>query len=123
MTPEREYTDYLHDILDAIEKAEQFTVGMDFEQFEDDDKTAFAVIRALEVIGEATKAVPQHVRDHYPAVPWQQMAGMRDILIHKYFGVDLRVVWETVQQDLPALKPLIVQIVEETIHGGDHDGG
>ena len=109
----REFIDYLNDIFSAIEKVELFTQGMDFEHFADDDKTVFAVVRALEIIGEASKKVPKSVKDCYPNVAWQEMAGIRDKLIHEYFGVKLEVVWKTVQKDLPELKPLIERIIEE----------
>ena len=110
----REFVDYLRDILDAIEKAERFTEGLDFKQFAADDKTSFAVIRTLEIIGEAAKKVPKSVKNRYPSVPWREITGIRDKLIHDYFGVNLEVVWKTVQQDLPILKPLLVQMMNET---------
>lgn len=90
-----EVTDYLHDILDAAESAEQFTAGIDFGDFASDRKTVFAVVHALEIIGEATKSIPDAMRQRYPLVPWREMAGMRDKLIHEYFGVNLRRVFET----------------------------
>ena len=113
MNPERVYGDYLEDILDALVKVGQFIAGMTFEQFQKDDKTSFAVIRALEVIGEASKSVPEDIRANYPGVPWKVMAGMRDKLAHDYFGVNLEVVWRTATEDLPGLEPVIRRILEE----------
>lgn len=74
MKQKRQYADYLRDILDAAEKAEQFIAGLDAQAFESDDKASFAVIRALEVIGEAAKKIPANVRVRYPAVPWREIA-------------------------------------------------
>lgn len=110
----RNFTDYLRDILDAIEKVETFTQGMDYEQFVKDEKTVFAVIRALEIIGEASKNIPNSVKDRHPSLPWRDMAGIRDKLIHEYFGVNMAVIWNTVKRDIPSLKPLITEVLEET---------
>jgi len=114
MKAKREYLDYFKDIQDALEKIEDFTIGLDFEAFVKDNKTTFAVIRALEIIGEAARKIPKSIRSRYPDVPWQDMAGMRDKLIHDYFGVDLRVVWKTLQVDLPPLQAVIDQIIKES---------
>lgn len=113
MTSSRSYLDYFEDILDAIEKVAQFIQDMTYEQFAEDAKTVFAVIRALEIIGEATKQLPQSVRDSYPEVPWREMAGMRDKLIHEYFGVNLAVVWKTAIEDLPGLGSAIQHVLTE----------
>lgn len=113
MTPKRTYTDYLRDILDAVEKVGKFTEGMHFEQFAAGDRTNFAIVRALEVIGEATKNITPAIREQYPYIPWSEMARMRDKLIHDYFGVDLQVVWRMVQEDLPPLQVQIAQVIGE----------
>lgn len=99
----RDHNDYLRDILDAIGKANQFISGVSFDQFVADDKTIFAVVRALEIVGEAAKRIPQAVRDQHSEIPWREMAGMGNKLTHDYFGVNVEVVWKTVIEDLPDL--------------------
>jgi len=101
---EREYIDYLRDIQSAIEKAESFVEGMEYEVFKSDDKTVFAVLKALEIVGEASKNIPSRVRQKYSEVPWREMTGMRDKLSHDYLGVDLWRVFSTVKEDLPMSK-------------------
>jgi uncharacterized protein with HEPN domain len=113
MTAQRDFLDYIEDIRGAIVKARHFVKGMDFEQFSNDEKTSFAVVRALEIIGEAAKGVPEDARDRHAGLPWREMAGMRDKLAHDYFGVNLQVVWRTVTEDLPAIEPLIQNILED----------
>jgi len=108
----RDYRLYLKDILAAIESIEAFVEGMDLETFQADDKTSSAVLRKFEIIGEATKQIPEKVRQNYPQVPWKEMAGMRDRLIHFYFGVDYQLVWRTVQERLPQVKPEIQKILQ-----------
>jgi uncharacterized protein with HEPN domain len=84
-----------------------------FERFVKDKKTVDAVVRNLEIIGEATKNIPESARKQYPSVPWRDMAGMRDRLIHGYFGVNLDVVWKTVKERLPIVKPLVKEALAE----------
>ena len=100
----KDYRDYLDDILNAIDETEDFTRRMTFKKFCDDRKTINAVIRSLEVLGEATKNIPAAIRAKYPEIPWRKMAGMRDKLIHEYFGVDEDILWKTVTEDLPPLQ-------------------
>ena len=109
----RERQLYLKDIFAAMVAIQKFIGEIDFEAFSADDKTASAVIRKLEIIGEATKNVPEEIRQNYPQVPWTQMAGMRDRLIHAYFGIDYSLVWETVKSQIPLLQPVIAQILKE----------
>jgi uncharacterized protein with HEPN domain len=106
----RDYRLYLHDITAAIERIEEFVGNMDLEAFKADDKTVSAVIRKLEIIGEAAKGVPVEIRSNHPHIPWREMSGMRDKLIHFYFGVDYDLVWATVKRRLPAVKVWIREI-------------
>ncbi len=101
----RDYQLYLKDILSAMDSIEAFVEGMSFEEFRTDDKTASAVIRKFEIIGEAKKNIPDEIRQQYPTLPWKEMAGMRDRLIHFYFGVDYKLVWTTIKERLPQVKP------------------
>jgi uncharacterized protein with HEPN domain len=113
MAPPREFRDYLQDILETTDKVERFVEGMNFKEFLTDDKTSFAVVRALEIIGEPTKHIPGSVRRRHPKVTGTSMAGMRDKLIHGYFGVDLEIVWKTATRFIPELRPLIAQVLRE----------
>ena len=99
----REYSDFLKDMLDNAQRAIQFTKGMDYKSFAEDDKTVYAVIRAVEIIGEAAAKIPEEVRAQYPHIPWREVKGMRNKLAHHYFGINMEVVWQTVQEDLPLL--------------------
>ncbi len=103
--------DYLNDILDSIIKIKTFLKDMDYPVFQEDVKTQYAVIRALEIIGEASKKIPQEVKDNYSWIPWRFMAGMRDKLIHDYFGVDTQVVWNTATEDILKLEEEIKNMV------------
>jgi uncharacterized protein with HEPN domain len=101
MTARRDHADFLDDIVEAARKVHRFIEGFDFASFASDEKTVFAVVRALEIIGEAAKHIPQHVRDAHPEIPWRSMAGIRDKLIHDNTSVNLSVVWKTVTSDIP----------------------
>lgn len=101
---DRDYTDHLEDILKEIDRVEFFVLGFDREMFLTETKTQYAVVRCLEIIGEATKRIPADLRSKHDNIPWKQMAGMRDKLSHDYFGVDYSVVWETITNELPPLK-------------------
>ena len=106
-----DFLDFVEDILDAMTQAELFLQDLTYSQFEDDVRTNFAVVRALEIIGEASKRLPAEVREEYPDIPWRNMAGMRDGIIHGYDTVDLQIVWDVVKVDIPKIKPWIQQIL------------
>ncbi|GFP20895.1 hypothetical protein HKBW3S06_00122 [Candidatus Hakubella thermalkaliphila] len=104
---------YVKDIFQAMESIEKFVEGMEFEDFKRDDKTLSAVIRKFEIIGEATKNLPDTIKEKYTIVPWKEMAGMRDKLIHFYFGIKHDLVWRTIKDVVPQVKPLMRKILEE----------
>ena len=107
----REYEDYLRDMLENAEKALTFVQGLDYDGFCKDDKALYAVIRALEIIGEAARRVSQETRDQYPQIPWREMTSMRNLVIHEYDVVDINQVWDTVQNKIPPLIEELVKIV------------
>jgi uncharacterized protein with HEPN domain len=99
----RVYDDYLHDMLENAEKALSFVQGLDYDDFCKDDKAMYAVIRAFEIVGEAARQIPEDVRAANTEIPWREIMGMRNKLTHEYFGVNTKVVWRTVQEDLPVM--------------------
>ena len=109
----REHKDYLQDIVDAVNDAENFVKDMNFEQFAEDRKTLNAVVRSLEIIGEASKNIPTAMREKFSDIPWKRMMGMRDKVIHGYFGVDTKTLWNTVKDDLPPLKRLVQKMLKD----------
>jgi len=108
----RDCRDYLQDMLDSISDVDSFTKDMSFEQFKKDRKTVSAVVRSIEVIGEASKRIPETMKAKCAGVPWKLIAGMRDKLIHEYFGVDVEILWKTAKADIPPLEPLIQNMLK-----------
>jgi len=113
MSKERILLDYLNDIIESIADIKEFTNGMTRESFSIDKKTIKAVVRSLEVIGEAANKLPDDVRDRYPEISWQEIIGMRNRLIHEYFGVDLDIVWQTIEEDLEPLDNAVKKMITE----------
>jgi uncharacterized protein with HEPN domain len=111
--PPREWRLRIEDILESIIKIQRYTEGMTFDAFVDDEKTIDAVTRNFTIIGEAACHIPQEIEDRYQNVLWFRMRGMRNIVVHEYFGVDLPTVWQTIQQDISVLVPQLRHILEE----------
>lgn len=109
----RDYKVALQDVLEAVGNVTEFVGSMTSDEFRTDKKTLHAVVRNLEIIGEAVKGIPSSIRDRYPHVPWQRIAGLRDILIHQYFGIDVDIVWNIVGSKLPELRWHVEAILDE----------
>lgn len=109
----RDYKMYIEGILSAINKIEGYITGLEYEEFIQKEMVVDAVIRNLEVIGEASKNVLENVRKQYPDVPWRRMTGLQNIVIHDYFGVDLSIVWRIITKNIPEAKPLIEGILND----------
>ena len=98
---------YLYDILDSIEKVNQYTNGWDFNEFESDDRTQDAVIRQITIIGEAASKLDKEIKNKIPSIPWHKVVAMRNRMVHNYGEVLLEVVWQTIYDDLTPLKAAI----------------
>jgi uncharacterized protein with HEPN domain len=118
MSKSRRNLDFLLDIQEAIDRAPEYTSGMTWEEYLNDRKTHDAVVRNLEILGEATKNISEDFRSQNLAVLWRDITGTRDRLFHHYFGVNQEIVWEIVQQDLPVLKEQIAKLIDK-LRAGD----
>lgn len=111
MSKKRRDKEYLSDILEAIKRSMEYTREHDYNKFLQDKKAQDAVVRNLEVVGEATKNISAKLRKQHPNIPWKDMAGLRDKLIHHYFGINYEIVWNIVEKELPVLLPQIEELV------------
>lgn len=109
----RDISIYLSDIIENITQAESFLGEMTFDQFNADRKTAYAVVRCFEIIGEATKNIPDNIRASRPAIPWPDMARMRDKCIHAYWGIKYQILWKAVKEELPVIRPRVQELLDE----------
>jgi uncharacterized protein with HEPN domain len=100
----------LDDIREAIDRTERYTSGMSFDVFSKDRKSVDAVVRNLEIIGEASNRLPADFKDSHPQIEWHKVVGLRHRIVHEYFGIDIQIVWQILQKDLPALRQAISQI-------------
>lgn len=109
----RDWRVRIDDILEAAEKIGRYTAGLTYDEFAADEKVIDAVLRNVEIIGEAARHVPDEVTIRYPAVPWRRMRAMRNIVIHSYRRVDLKIVWDTLRSGVPELAPLLRQLLND----------
>jgi uncharacterized protein with HEPN domain len=109
----RNYQMFLEDILQSITKIHTYISGLSYDDFVQNGLVFDAVIRNLEVIGEATRHIPENIKNKYTEIPWRRMAGLRNILIHEYFGLDEMIVWEVVTRNLPEVEPLIINLISK----------
>ncbi len=104
---------YFQDILNAINKIEKYTEDINFEKFSENELIQDGVIRNLEIIGEAVKHIPEDIKKDYPEIEWRKIAGLRDILIHAYFGIDIEIIWDILKNKIPELKTRIERILSK----------
>ena len=112
--PGRPWESRLRDNINAIQKIERYTRGMAREAFAADDMAIDAVVRNLIVLGEASRHIPPAVETRHPEVPWEKMRGIRNVVVHEYFGVDAEILWQTARDDLPPLLPLLERVLRES---------
>ncbi len=113
MPEKRSYKLFISDIMDAITKIENYIEDLDYDSFAQSNMVIDAVVRNLEIIGEAARNIPNDAKERYPDIPWKRMVGLRNIVIHEYFGVDLDNVWKIIKENIPEVKPDIMKILDE----------
>lgn len=107
----RDYTDFIQDIVDAIDSIKEFIGNMTFEEFSNDDKTISAVTRKFEIIGEAANRIPKNIQAKHKLVPWSYMIGMRNKIIHDYDGINLMIIFDSAKEDLEKLIPILKKLL------------
>ena len=110
---QRDYKAYINDILEAINRIESYTTNLTIDDFSESQLYQDAVVRNLEIIGEAVKRLPKELIKKYPDIGWKKIAGLRDILIHAYFGIDIEIIWDVVQNKIPQLATVINVYLDE----------
>jgi uncharacterized protein with HEPN domain len=108
----RDYNLYLEDIMAAIERIEIYTRGISFQQFHENTMIIDAVLHNLEIIGEVAKSLPEEVKSRFSEVEWRKISGLRDIIVHQYFGISLEIVWDILQNKLPGLRFSVAEILK-----------
>lgn len=108
----RTYKLYLKDILTAIKKINEYTKGLTFDKLKGKGLVVDAVVRNLEIIGEASKNIPKRIRVEHPDIEWKKICGLRDILAHEYFGVDIQILWDIIKNKLPDLQKKIARVLK-----------
>jgi uncharacterized protein with HEPN domain len=103
----------LNDIRQSIDRIEQYIKNLSFDAFSDDQKSVDAVVRNLEIIGEAANRLPDEFKEKYSEIEWHKVVGLRHRIVHEYFGIDLEIIWQILKKDLPELKSKIMQIMSE----------
>ena len=104
---------YVQDILDSIERIEEYSSSLKWEEFRKNNLVIDAIVRNFEIIGEAVKHIPKTIRDRYPDIEWREAAGFRDVLIHEYFGIDTEALWDTIKTNIPSFKKKIMAILQQ----------
>lgn len=112
---DRSYKMFLEDILESLEKIEKYTEQYSYDQFILNSEKIDAVLRNLEIMGEAAGKIPAQIKTEYPDIPWKKMIDVRNITIHEYFGVDKEIIWNIIKVNLPPIKPLLKKMINETL--------
>ncbi len=125
MSPvKREFILYMEDMLQSIERIEEYLGELDFRKFKMNYLVVDAIIRNLEIIGEASKNVPKNIQEKYPEIPWNKMYGLRNLIAHEYFGIDYEMIWEISKNNLPQNRTDLIKIIDkEKAQGGNRVGG